>query len=350
MKLNILLTFDHELPLGGVRSDWEEALFEPTQRLFRLSENIEVPVTLFTDVLCAIRFRDWDYEGFYKPNMNQLKEALTLHHDVQLHLHPHWLTSSYKDKRFIPSGDFSLSDFAGTDKTQNIESIVDLGAEFLNTNLKQEFPDYRCNAFRAGGYNLGNRDDRGRIFKALYNNGILYDSSISKGYYFKSGISEVDFRGMPSLPNWYLNFNGNLASTAEQGIIEIPIASIPKSVFEVPTSFKIKKYAFRAPQNRGYQIHEGKPGGYRHKFVQLFSSRMLGFDNFTYSHQYLMKILDYNVRKYKDYKEVFLSVSGHPKSMGDYSFELMKNFVENVRKKYPDASFTTFSKLSGQLG
>jgi hypothetical protein len=348
MKLKLFLTFDHELPLGGVKSNWNDALFEPTKKLFDISKRLGVPIILFTDVLCALRFKQWDNNGFYKPYIAQLKDAVKRKHDVQLHLHPHWLTSGYDNLKFLPSNDFSLSDFSNKESEYTIESIVKDGITFLDENLKPEFSEYKCLAFRAGGYNLGIPSDTGRIIRSLHNHGIIYDSSISKGYYFKSGISKVDFRGMPREPNWYLDLNGNLSVAKDAGILEIPIASIPKSPFELPTMFKLKKYAYRAPQNRGYQIHEGKPAGYAHKFRQLFSSRMLGFDNYTYSHEYMMRILDYNVQKYRKYDEVLLSVSGHPKSMGEYSFELMQRFVENVRRKYPEAEFLTFTELAHQ--
>jgi hypothetical protein len=76
---------------------------------------------------------------------------------------------------------------------------------------------------------------------------------------------------------------------------------------------------------------------------------MLSFDNYTLSIDYLMKNLDYNVRKYRKYETAILSVSGHPKSMGGYSFRLMEAFVQRVREKYPDTEFTTFSKLAKEM-
>jgi hypothetical protein len=345
MKLKLFLTFDHELPLGGVRTSWNDALFEPTNKLYQLANELDVPVVLFTDVLCGLRFKEWDLNNFYLPYIAQLHNALKLGNDVQLHLHPHWLTSRFEENRFFPSGDFSLSNFADGNRNHSIGDIVKMGVDFLQDNLKPSYPDYKCIAFRAGGYNLGEGVSSGLIIEALRKNGIKFDSSISKGYYFKSAISEVNFSNMPEIPNWYLNEEGILGKPESNGILEIPIASIPKSPFEVPTMFKMKKMANRAPANNGFQIHEGKPAGYAHKFRQLFSSRMLGFDNYTLSHEYLMKILDYNVRKYRNYDEVLLSVSGHPKSMGAYSFEMMKVFVNSVREKYPDTEFLKFSDL-----
>lgn len=344
-KLSLFLTFDHELPLGGVKTSWNDALFTPTNELFAVASELDVPVTLFTDVLCGIRFKEWDEEGFYKPYAEQLNKATSLGHDVQLHLHPHWLTSGFEGKRFIPSNDYSLSDFLNNTEGNDINSIVSRGTQFLNETLKPYHPDYQCNAFRAGGYNLGDQVSRPTILKSLYDNGIRYDSSIAKGYYFSSGISVVDYSNMPEKANWYLSQNGDLSMNSSSGILEVPIASIPKSLFEVPTLFKMKKYAHRAPLGRGYQIHESTPGSFKNKLRAFMSTRMLGFDNYTYNPEYLIKILDHNVRKYKNEENVMLSIVGHPKTMGNYAWDMMRYFVDTVRIKYPDSVFTTFTHI-----
>ena len=130
MNLKLILTFDHELPLGGVRSSYKEALFDPTKRLFNLADDLNVPVVLFTDVLCALRFRDWDFENFYKPYTEQLQEAVRLDDDVQLHLHPHWLSSRFENNTFIPSKEYKLADFS-LNPVYTIEKIIKMGVEIL---------------------------------------------------------------------------------------------------------------------------------------------------------------------------------------------------------------------------
>ena len=346
MKLKILLTFDHELPLGGVRSSYKEALFDSTDRLFGLAGKLGIPLVLFTDVLCGIRYREWDENLFYKPYVKQLQEAVGIRHDVQLHLHPHWLTSTYGNNMFIPSNDYRLADFL-TGKAYSIDDLVKTGVNFLKDVCTKADPDYRCIAFRAGGYNL-ERATR-EILSSLYKYGIRFDSSITKGYYFRSGLSEVDCRYMPSVPNWFIGLDGNTRKEAVSGIFEVPIASIPKTLFEIPTRFKIKTLAGQAPKDHGFQIHEGNPADLKSKIRMMFSARMLSFDNYTLSIDYLMKNLDYNVKKYRNYDSAILSVSGHPKSMGDYSFQLMESFVQRVREKYPEAEFTTFSRLANEM-
>jgi len=95
-------------------------------------------------------------------------------------------------------------------------------------------------AYRAGGYNLF--PETKRILKALSENGIKVDTSMSRGYYFKSDFSSIDYRKLPDKPNWYIDPNGDFSKDAPTGIYEVPIAGKPKSIFEIPTKFKINYF------------------------------------------------------------------------------------------------------------
>jgi hypothetical protein len=344
-KLKIFLTFDHELPLGELNTTYEKALFEPTDKVLQLAGELSVPVILFTDILGALRYKEWDNAGFYQPYINQLKSALENGHDIQLHLHPHWLTSNFKNGIVKPSNDFKLADFKNKVYPENIPGIIETGCTLLNSICKSVVADYKCVAYRGGGYSLSPESDK--IFSNLYNNGIRYDSSICKGFYFKSSISEVDYTNLPLVANWFIGLNGDYTKTSDSGILEIPIACKPKSLFEVPTRFKMKKYQHRAPGYFGHQIHEGKKNSNLFsKIRQSLSSRQLSFDNYTYSPSYLMEILEYHINKYSESETILLSAIGHPKSMGDYSLHLMKYFVEETRKRYGGkVEFYTYQEL-----
>jgi hypothetical protein len=345
MKIRLLLTFDHELPLGSLKTTYKKALFDPTERLFESASRNDVPVTLFTDVLSAIRYKEWDNEGFYKPYTNQLQKAVGLGHDVQLHLHPHWLTSGYVNGVVIPSGDYSLTNFENNIE-QSIGGIVKMGTTLLEEVCRKAKSDYNVLAFRAGGYNIEPGSEE--IFNELAKNGIRYDSSVVLKYYFVSSLSLIDFRKVPPMPNWYIGNDGDFRRSAGSGILEIPVAAIPKTPFEIPTRFKLKHFAYRAPESHGTMIHEGNPGSRMEQLRMLFSSRMLTFDNHTLSAKYLMRILDYNVQKFRHFETLNLATCSHPKTMGDYSFTLMEQFIQMAREKYPDIEFTTFEHLYQQ--
>ena len=337
MKIKLFLTFDHELPLGGLSVSYREALFDPTQRVMDVADKHGVKVTLFSDILCAHKYKDWNTDNFYSPYKEQLHYAVANGHDVQLHIHPHWLTTTYDGTRFHPSADFALSDFKDDTVFGGIPGIIRLSVDSLKVLCLPADKAYNCVAFRAGGYNIHKETDL--IFNALYDNGIRYDSSMAKGYYFSSGISEVDFRHLPASPNWMVG----------PGILEIPIATIPKTPFEVPTRFKMKKYAGRAVENRGVMIHQDNRVDWRSKLRMLFAARMLSFDNHTLSPDYLLHIFRHTVRKYeRDSDELMFSLISHPKSMGDYAFFLMESFISSVQKLYPETEFCTFSELYRQ--
>jgi hypothetical protein len=343
MKIRLLLTFDHELPLGSLRTSYKQALFDPTERLFESAKKNGVPVTLFTDVLCAFRYKEWDKSGFYEPYASQLQKAIELGHDVQLHLHPHWLTSRYENGVVTPSADYSLANFENNNELP-IGEIVKKGTRLLEEVCRKANSNYNVLAFRAGGYNIepGSKE----IFAELAKNGITFDSSVVLKYYFVSSLSLIDFRKVPPMPNWFIGTDGNFRKSADSGILEIPVAAIPKTPFEIPTRFKLKHFEHRAPENHGSMIHEGNPGSKLQQLRMLFSARMLTFDNHTLSAKYLMRILDYNVQKFSRFETLNLATCSHPKTMGDYSFQLMEQFIEMARKKYPDIEFTTFERLN----
>ena len=344
MKIRIFLTFDHELPLGKLNASYENALFAPTQRVIEVANHYGVKTTLFSDILCAYRYKEWDYAHFYTPYINQLQYAVRNGHDVQLHIHPHWLTSTFDGMCFFPSGDFMLSDFKNDTKYGDIPGIIRLSIDSLNKICIPANENYQCIAFRAGGFAVS--PDSDILFNSLYEQGIRYDSSMAKGYYFGSNLSAVDYRQLPGAPNWTIDpENYHLPLSGKPGILEIPIATKPKSLFEIPTRFKLKKYAFRAVENKGNMIHTDNTADFYSKVKKLLSARMLTFDNHTLSLDYLLEIVRYNINRYKNkYDEMLFSVISHPKTMGDYSFELMEGFISSVQKSFPNVVFTTFSE------
>ena len=55
MNIKILLTFDYELPLGGV-SSYNKGIFEPTEKLLSLVNKLGIPIVLFSDICSVIQF------------------------------------------------------------------------------------------------------------------------------------------------------------------------------------------------------------------------------------------------------------------------------------------------------
>jgi len=333
MQLKILLSLDHELSLGGAES-YARNLFDPTEQVMCVAEELQVPLTLFTDVCCAMRFENWDYERFCRPYRQQLRRALAAGHDVQLHLHPHWLDSDYENGRFTPSPRYTLGAFADQESPNDIAGIVERGIGYLVQLCRHQCPDYRCIAYRGGGFSLA--PHTAAILSALYEQGIRIDSTIAKGNRLASKLWEVDHRGMPGQANWYIAATGPLNQAADEGLYEIPIAARPRtSMNNIP--FLVKRVVYRRRQydSGGWSIDVGhtSPLG---KLKRLFpaSAWLLGFDNHTQSVGDLMKILHHHLRSHRQDEFIACSAISHPKFMGPHARDLMKQFVERTRREF----------------
>lgn len=350
-KIKILITFDYELPLGAAK-DYQKALFQPADQLIRLANEIKVPIVLFTDICSAIRFKEWDHSGFYVPFKNQIQGALKDGHDVQLHIHPHWMSSSFADGSFNPSLDFSLSDFKVEKSGLTIEQIIDKAFDELTMISKEVLPDYRCTAFRAGGYDV--EPESKRILNKLYDLGVRVESSVIKELYLDYNFSHIDYTNAPAASQWPISKNGPLIKpSANADLLELPITSRPVTLWDI-ASRRIKKtvkgglYRSRIYANggKGFAAAQGKQS-FSSKVKKIFNPVVLSLDKEYIEYEDLKSIVDYNVDLYKnEERDLFLTVIGHPKSMGKYHLQLMKQFVEGMRKQYGDqVSFIAYRDI-----
>lgn len=218
MKLNLLYTADYELYLGENFLPETEVLIHPTTQLLERCNNLNIPLTLFVDTLCLTRYREWEEHTFVDQAETQLQEAYRQGHDLQAHLHPHWPHVKREGKRYLfPPETFLLGRAATTETeiTTLTTRLVNECRNYLETLVND--PEYRCFAFRAGGYGL--QPHARAVLTGLRQAGIRFDSSIIPG---RLG-GNMDFRAVPRLANYWLNTN--LETPGNTGIWEIPIAA-----------------------------------------------------------------------------------------------------------------------------
>jgi hypothetical protein len=349
-KIKLLLTYDHELPLGGCK-DYNRGIFEPTKRILELADKKNVKLVLFTDICSAIQFKNWDYNGYYLPYVEQLKDAVNKFHDIELHVHPHWLTTIFENGIYHPSNDKILSHFKDKLYPLNIEGIIENSAKELNSICSLAKENYKCVAFRAGSYNIYPETER--IINALKENHIKYESSVVKDYLYISDIQKEDFRGMPQKANW--NILNDPKVNDLEGLFEVPVASMPVNIVE-RTKRIYKKFVNKdlynsvRYNNTGFG-HTGKITGIINKVTSFLNSPyILGFDFPHQDLKVLDKIIQYQLRIYKNEEQIYLCANSHPKTMGgDYHLKLMSDFIDLINTKYSDRiEFCTFHDLSNE--
>ena len=229
--------------------------------------------------------------------------------------------------------------------------IVRQGTELLDEICRSRNENYRCIAYRAGGYCLS--PETGPILSALNDQGIRIESSIGKGNRLASNLWTVDHRGMPECANWYIDPLGPLDQATDHGLYEIPIATRPRTPLN-NVLFLVKRVLYRNRRYRcgGSPIDAGGNTSWIGKIKRLFprSAWMLGFDNYTHTASDLMTILQSHIDAHPSDSMIACSAVSHPKYMGKHACSLMKEFVERVRSDYGDeVRFCTYQEFYEQF-
>ncbi len=221
--MNISLTLDYEIYFGAASGSAEHTLLAPTEALMKLAGRHGVPLVLFVDALWLRRLRE--LAGQHRALMaehlrvcRQLEQAVKDGHELQLHLHPHWIDSHWTGERWqMDLRRYRLHAFADAE----IAEMALLGAEALRAFGGAGRGSAQVSAFRAGGWCL---QPFGRLRQPLLDAGIRIDSTVYDGGVQTGGTHDYDFRGAPAASRW--RFDADPLVPVDDGpFLELPIAS-----------------------------------------------------------------------------------------------------------------------------
>jgi hypothetical protein len=147
--------------------------------MMRVAESIGAPLTFFVDTL---EFQAMSTAKQFRESVVRVSEQISVAigrgHDAQLHLHPQW-----KNARLDENGnwihDMSLwriGDLAKND----VREMLREGKTWLETLCRPVSSDYRCLAFRAGGWCIQPSDF---VVRELIDLGFKIDSTVAPGFY-----------------------------------------------------------------------------------------------------------------------------------------------------------------------
>jgi hypothetical protein len=217
--MNIVLTLDYEVFFGRGGGDARRCLVEPTEALLATVRPYGVPLVFFVDVLWLQKLREAAYRhagarADFEATMRQLDGLARNGHELQLHLHPHWLDARFDGQHW--SADFRRYRLHDLDDA-DIRRVAAEGA----ASLRNFAPRCPVNTFRAGGWCLQPFD---RLREPLLNAGIRVDSTVFAGGIARSLDRGYDFRGAPEASRWRFDADP-LQAVAGGAFVEVPIAS-----------------------------------------------------------------------------------------------------------------------------
>ena len=365
-QIYLLFSSDYELYFGENYLSEREVLIEPTEQILRAFEEEGIPMTLFADVASVWRYDALGVKSDYVLLFeNQLRRAIRQGHDVQLHLHPHWMTSRFDGKKWeMDESKFKLSELGyGVRKNQSLECADEFilrGKEYLEKLLRPVDFSYQCIAFRAGGYGI--QPDDKKLIRSLLSAGFMIDSSIVPGMCVKSNVNEIDFRRIPSKLNYRMSSRYGIYEEDNLGIFEIPITAYSESFLETLSHrfsmlkifinrIKCKKFtALSEFQPRGKGIQNNSSIEHVASFLRP-SLFLLEFSGLNVDVQRMVigtnKLIKSNLKESFD---LYLSASCHPKNVFLPTIQAIRKFWRSMVDIYgPNIKAITFQEAAKKM-
>ncbi len=319
--MNLFLTFDYELFFGSPTGSMEKCILSPTEKLLAIARRRNVKFTFFVDVGYLIQLKKW---GKQFPELIETHEKITQQliqltaegHDIQLHIHPHWETAEFINGlwQFSMDDHYKLTDFS----LQEAEHIIRTYKSTLENIIGK-----KVNGFRAGGWCLQPFKHFSSIFKAC---GIKIDSTVLQGGHMETKHYYFDFRDAPDKGRY--NFKDNLCQEDPSGhFLELPIGG-----YKYNPGFFWRLYVLgRIMPRRHKMVGDGNfisQGGKKYE-----SLKRPIWDHVSCDGYYASK-LNSITNKFNREKRSDLVIIGHPKSMTQYSFEKLNQFIQVQQKKH----------------
>ena len=325
-KVNIYLTYDYELFFGASTGTVEKCLIEPTNRLVELAEIHDVRFTFFVDIGYICRMEDFlsqsdQLQSDYILVCDQLKSLVKKGHDLQLHIHPHWEKSTFENGKWTCNTKhaYRLDDF-------NDDEIASIFKKYkAKLDSFRRSPSY---AFRAGGWCIQPFERLKPFFEEHL---LSIDSSVFPNGYFQSGNYYFDFRHAPAKSSYHFETDVVLEERTGR-FTEYPIASYCYSPLFYWRLYVLGRLFPRQHKMIGDGQFMDQPG--RKKAVLTgWTWNHVSTDGYYAS--LLTKITDHFFRKnWSD-----MVIIGHPKSMTNYSYKKLAEFLANRGTKYNFRSF-----------
>lgn len=218
-KFVILLADDCEV-MGNGNGNVADLQYLPSLSLMNIAEKHNIAITFMVDAAhrlamkklehlpeIAIQARLWD---------DTVRLMWKRGFDVQLHLHPQWLSATYGDGIFTLGTNWNLGLYSPIEQRALITDAIAL----LNELLRPIDPNYHVCAFKAGAWGLQPSDEP---LRALAENGITIVVGVRDGLVIPKQKIDYAHLDEPDLP-YYPDFK-NITRLAEApcGLVVIPL-------------------------------------------------------------------------------------------------------------------------------
>jgi hypothetical protein len=341
----ILFTQDYEIFFGKNSGTVNKCMILPNAELIDLFNRYNCTMTVFWDVLHfhTLKIHVKEYPELQKDIdliENQIKLLIKNNHDIQLHIHPHWLDAKYSGNRkwHFTYERYDLHDLSREEKPDDINTIA--GCVNTSVQVLKSFVDKKDSRiiFRAGGNHVEPFDALSKVFT---NNSIFIDSSRIDSKQWKSRYTKPYYRFSESPSQ--KNNNGSF--------IEFPITTVNIGLFRklLFKSLK-KKYSDLDKFGDGNSIYESKIDKKlletkfkynKHNFVKKAIEFIKSKEVILTTEGSFKEKINYLIKKSPNMSLMTL----HPKYINKHQLEILEHLLKNKR-----IHFISISEYINQYG
>src|SRR5688572_2905557 len=313
--MRIFVTLDYEVFFGPRTGSVQRTLLEPTEALARVADRHRARFVFFVDAGYVLRLREMmgrsdALRREHDAVVAQVAKLARDGHEIQLHVHPHWEDSHWKETGWdIDTRRYALHAFGP-------EAIDDIVGRYTRV-LREVAGAQSAFAYRAGGWVI---QPFAKLRPALRKAGVTIDSTVYADGLSEGSVQPFDFRGAPAKSRWRFD-DDPLHEVADGDFLEVPIASRA-----VGPSFYWK---FACVKKMGGTRHrafgDGAPipleGGDLLRKLTRSTASVVSLDGYKAS--FLGAAADeYRARGFEDFVAI-----GHPKAQTPYSVEQLDGFL-----------------------
>lgn len=340
MKYHLILTLDYEL-FGNGSGCLRHCVQAPTEQCLDTLASVDAPMSFFVDASEFLALKNHPEQFSDYPIIEQqLTQAMSNGHSLQLHLHPQWLNARFdRDEWQLDLSRWRIGDLNQADLEQSLNE----GWDYLNSLIIGDKTRH-LTTFRAGGWAI---QPALRVLKALYDKGVRLESTVAPGAFNWAGGDWYDFSKAPNLPFWHIERDvcqAELPSSERSQLLEVPICSARIGRFRHAKMLKALKV--RPPFPSGcYGTYDGPNSSAQSWLGKLSKVVNIGhcmLDFSTVSGDVLIDMTRQHMAKFSNIPHpVPIVAIGHNKNFTEASNQALSQWL-HWAKQTPEITFSDY--------
>jgi hypothetical protein len=336
MQKQLLITFDYELYLGNRSGTVQDCMIDPTNKLIEVMGRYGIHAVFFVDTTYLLRLKQQSQTSpackkDFETVADQLRNLVKIGHYVFPHVHPHWLDAEYLPEinqwRLNNISKYRFHNISESERTH----VFDGSVKILQDILLPHFPNYKVDAYRAGGWGIQPFEDFLPYFKKHQ---IKYEFSVLGGIYQFTDAQYFDFSNASTKTIY--RFSKDVCLEDPDGeFIQYNISSIKISPF---ASFLNKiwiKILFKVFKDHTFLRGEGQPS---RVITGNKPSSSVGSDlsNTVWERISVELLTAVKLNSYQEFldKNRYMHFISHPKMINNHNLTVFNKFLKVAFEKY----------------